>query len=111
MTPYLGIKCEVCGDTPVRCFCDAHVPSQGGSSDLRQAVAKMREIADFNYDNRFGRLALEAIADLEASCSPPESAPSLDQWKELVSLLDADARQELMRHMAALSREEQHGPI
>jgi hypothetical protein len=50
----------------------------------------MREIADFNYDNRFGRLALEAIADLEASCSPPENA-SEPNWQPIETAPKGDS--------------------
>lgn len=99
--------------------------SQAEHSDVRQAVAKLREIADFNTDNRFGRLALEAIADIEAQ-SPPmvselrqiaqdlrDNYPAVDLTNTVFSADFAGVyccvipQDRVLEIIAALSREEQ----
>src|SRR4051812_24995685 len=71
MTLTVGIKCEVCGDTPVRCFCDACLRSQGENNGPMTDKELRGRLDDVGFDR-----------------SPPESAK--DYVTRAIASFDGD---------------------
>jgi hypothetical protein len=92
MTLTVVIKCEVCGDTPVRCFCDAHVPSQG-ENDPSDPCRLLELMILAGYDNDrphphcYQDFSFAKLAELLAA--PPPSPPGNVDADKLMAVIDA----------------------